>query len=139
MSRSTIITPIVGLLLCTALPALHAQEQPPAAIDPKACAPGDRMEFGERGPQAPRGPSQNLSDKLARTEGVLCPPPNVDPEIQGADTECRQDSGHSPAGQSRRGSQCEAEVTRLDSICRTFSGRHRVVSSALGIFPVIPR
>jgi hypothetical protein len=81
MSRSTIIAPIVGLLFCTGLAALHAQEQPPAAMDPKACAPGDRMEFGERGPQAPGPPGQNLSDKLARTEGVLCPPPNVDPEI----------------------------------------------------------
>jgi hypothetical protein len=36
---------------------------------------------GAQAPQVPETSSESLSDKLARTEGVLCPP-NVDPEIR---------------------------------------------------------
>jgi hypothetical protein len=54
---------------------------PPApAADPKACASRDRLVPGERGPQAPPGASENLSDKLARNDGIICPP-NIDTEI----------------------------------------------------------
>jgi hypothetical protein len=78
MSRSAIT--LLATLLCVG-PAL-AQDRP--AADHKACAPGDRLQPGERGPQAPGGSAttgENLSDKLARTDGVICPP-NVDPEIK---------------------------------------------------------
>jgi hypothetical protein len=56
----------------------------PAQIDPKGCAPGERLQSGivqadEKTPQGTIG--EALSDKLARTDGVLCPP-NVDPEIR---------------------------------------------------------
>jgi hypothetical protein len=77
-------------LVCGAM-AASAQSPPPTAQpDPKACAPGERLEPGPRGPQAPgttgraETPSGNVdtpSDKLARTDGVICPP-NVDPEIR---------------------------------------------------------
>jgi hypothetical protein len=60
-------------------------EETPAPADPKACAPGERATEGSGGPTKPQAPSagggENLSDKLARTEGVICPPPHVDPEI----------------------------------------------------------
>ena len=57
-----------------------AQDRPPAAVDPKACAPSERMPPPRDGDRATTGSGENLSDKLARTEGVICPP-NVDPEI----------------------------------------------------------
>jgi len=57
------------------------QPQPPA-VDPKACAPGDRLKPGALNPAAPGATTgESLSDKLARTDGVICPP-NVDPDIR---------------------------------------------------------
>jgi hypothetical protein len=70
---------LIGLLLCGV--AAHAQDRQRSAIDHKACAPGERMLPGAQAPQVPETSSESLSDKLARTEGVLCPP-NVDPEIR---------------------------------------------------------
>jgi hypothetical protein len=60
--------------------APRPDEHPPAAA-PKACAPGERLQPGQGGPKVPETTGQNLSDKLARNEGVLCPP-NVDPNIK---------------------------------------------------------
>ena len=58
------------------------QQQRPPALDPKACAPGDRLEPGAPNPSAPSATTgESLSDKLARTDGVICPP-NVDPDIR---------------------------------------------------------
>jgi hypothetical protein len=48
--------------------------QMPQPRDEKACAPQDNR-------QGTVGSSQNLSDKLERSEGVICPPRDVDPEI----------------------------------------------------------
>ncbi|HEY7299014.1 MAG TPA: hypothetical protein VH684_13990 [Xanthobacteraceae bacterium] len=57
-------------------------QQNPSAVDPKACAPGERL---TQDPQTQKpttsGRGENLSDKLSRNEGVLCPP-NLDPEIK---------------------------------------------------------
>jgi hypothetical protein len=54
-----------------------------AAPDPKACAPGERMLPGDattgQGPRS--GQTDNLSDKLARTDGVICPP-NIGSSMQ---------------------------------------------------------
>jgi hypothetical protein len=69
--------------------AAFAQERPqvpeqprPPAVDPKACAPGDRLKPGALNPAAPAATTgESLSEKLARTDGVICPP-NVDPEIR---------------------------------------------------------
>jgi hypothetical protein len=70
------------LLVLTAAPCL-AQTLPPAA-DPKACAPGERMRPAESPAGAPTTgqTGENLSDKLARTDGVICPPAGVDAEIR---------------------------------------------------------
>ena len=59
-----------------------AQQRPPA-VDPKACAPGDRLKPGPQNRSAPSSATtgESLSDKLARTDGVICPP-DVDPEIR---------------------------------------------------------
>ena len=58
-----------------------AQDRLPEASDPKACAPGERLPAPREGSAATTGTGENLSDKLARTDGVICPP-NVDPEIR---------------------------------------------------------
>ena len=55
--------------------------QPPAStVDPKACAPGERLTHNQMKPDTPVAPGETLSDKLARTDGVLCPP-RTDPDI----------------------------------------------------------
>jgi hypothetical protein len=78
----TMRLPIVFACLLATVVAAAAQEHPPAAVDPKACAPGERALQGSpplRGTPSTTG--ENLSDKLARTDGVICPP-SVDPEIK---------------------------------------------------------
>ncbi len=75
---------MTGLLLCAGLASIHAQDRAPAAptADAKACAPGDQLRAGERGPTAPPSTTgESLSEKLARTDGVICPP-NIDPGIK---------------------------------------------------------
>jgi hypothetical protein len=80
---------VVAAALLT--PALAVAQAPPAdklpvtpkteQIDPKACADGHAT-VGQGGGIDTRGqPGTNLSDKLARSNGVICPPGNVDPEI----------------------------------------------------------
>jgi|SRR4051812_36450382 len=81
MKVSTIISGgLTAVLLCAAITAA-AQDRPSA--DPKGCAPHEMQTDGK----APEGKAldgkagEPLSDKLARTDGVICPP-NVDPEIK---------------------------------------------------------
>ncbi|HWJ18845.1 hypothetical protein [Bradyrhizobium sp.] len=63
-----------------------AQTAPPApARNATGCAPTQSMPQGTIAPQGttttdPR--AEPLSDKLARSDGVLCPPTGVDPEIR---------------------------------------------------------
>jgi hypothetical protein len=59
-----------------------AQTAPPAAVRTTECAPAQ-----PRGTTAPEGTTtgqraEPLSDKLAKSDGVLCPPAGVDPEIR---------------------------------------------------------
>jgi hypothetical protein len=60
-----------------------AQDRPaPQAIDPKACSDEQRLRLGDGIAPRPSSPSnQTLSERLERTEGVICPPPDVDPAI----------------------------------------------------------
>jgi hypothetical protein len=79
---------IVAVVLFAGVRAAAAQA-PPAdapAHDPKACAPGSGAHVSPPDTPQPKTPdattgSGNLSEKLARGNGVLCPP-NVDPEIK---------------------------------------------------------
>jgi hypothetical protein len=60
-----------------------AQPQAPK-LDPKACSDRDRLKRGdtvETDGHAP-GVQEPLSDKLARTDSVICPPPGLDPHIR---------------------------------------------------------
>jgi hypothetical protein len=87
MRSPFIAGPVAALLLCSITP-VWSQSPPiperPAQIDPKGCAPGERMQSADPatgGKSAPSTTGENLSDKLARTDGVLCPP-NVGPDMR---------------------------------------------------------
>jgi hypothetical protein len=77
--KASVVIPVASavLLLCTVI-AASAQGRP-SAVDPKGCAPSERLQTDGRAPDSK--PGDTLSDKLARTDGVICPP-NVDPEIR---------------------------------------------------------
>ncbi len=57
-----------------------AEQPAPPKLDPKACTdggpPGDTHET-----QGSAAPKDNLSDQLARSDGVICPPADIDPDM----------------------------------------------------------
>jgi hypothetical protein len=69
------------LLGITAFAQAPKPGENPSAAAPKGCAPGERLQPGQDAPKVPQTTGENLSDKLARNDGVLCPP-NVDPAIK---------------------------------------------------------
>jgi hypothetical protein len=87
-------TLLVPVLLAT-LSAMHAQAPPAPATPmadtaapepqrPAACAP---LKPTPRGPNSSEGTTvgevnEALGDKLARSNGVLCPPDGVDPQMR---------------------------------------------------------
>jgi hypothetical protein len=77
--KARTITPVAfaAVLLCAAVIAASAQDRP-SVVDPKGCAPSERLQTDA--PRAPVTDAGNLSDKLARNDGVICPP-NVDTEM----------------------------------------------------------
>jgi hypothetical protein len=63
-------------------PAVPAQSQAPK-LDPKACSGRDRLKQGDIVETDGRARTEEpLSDKLARTETVICPPPGLGPHIR---------------------------------------------------------
>jgi hypothetical protein len=83
---------LVVLASALAVPALAVAQAPPETkppiapkteqLDPNACA-NNHATVGQGGDidmQKPKG--QSLSDHLARSDGVICPPEHVDPEIK---------------------------------------------------------
>lgn len=77
---------ILGMMLTAiAIPAFAQDAGKPAEpkLDPKACADSDRLTEGDTHESQDKGTTgSDLSDKLARSDGVICPPPDVDPEIR---------------------------------------------------------
>jgi hypothetical protein len=87
---------IFGLtVLALLLPALALGQAPPQSkmpiapkteqLDPNACASSDTQVTVGRGGEVDtqqHDATGNLSDKLARSGGVICPPEHVDPEIK---------------------------------------------------------
>jgi hypothetical protein len=81
-------TTLAVLLLCGVAGAAAQNsptQNPPAQnpsnhVDPKGCAPGEQLQTDGAGTPQQKS-NEPLSDKLARTDGVLCPP-NVDPDIK---------------------------------------------------------
>jgi hypothetical protein len=56
--------------------------EPAPKLDPKACADRERLTLGDTQTTQGRPAQENLSEKLARTDGVICPPPDLDPDIR---------------------------------------------------------
>jgi hypothetical protein len=87
---------VLSCALTMANGAAVAQAPPTPATPPSQTAPAPAPRTGDCAPTrsvvpdgtvAPQGSttgqaSEPLSDKLAKSEGVLCPPPGVDPEMR---------------------------------------------------------
>src|SRR5262245_48648005 len=84
---SSMLMASTGSALAQAPPAPSTPAQqtaPPALNRPQNCAP---MEKGAHPGAAPEGQTtgqarEPLGDKLAQSDGVLCPPVGVDPEMR---------------------------------------------------------
>ena len=75
------LTAVVLAMTVEPCAAQNTQNTPaPLTLDPKACSDEQRLQLPNT-PAPQSGPNQNLSEKLERTEGVVCPPAGVDPEI----------------------------------------------------------
>ena len=87
---------LVGLAIAALLmPSIVAAQAPPLTkapvapkadqVNPNACAHSDTLTTVGRGGEAqihrPDG-KDDLSEKLARSGGVICPPEHIDPEIR---------------------------------------------------------
>jgi hypothetical protein len=71
---------VLAITLAPTQPASAQAAPAPQVVDPKACADGERLQLDDK--NSPRDPSNpNLSEKLNRTDGVICPP-NVDPQMK---------------------------------------------------------
>lgn len=87
---------VLGLAVSVLLlPAAALAQAPPSTktpiaprteqLDPRACAPSDTQSTVGKGGEADaqrQDGKGNLSDKLARSGGVICPPEHVDSEIR---------------------------------------------------------
>jgi hypothetical protein len=77
---------LAGALLMPALAAAQAPPRPTDRITPKEelSGPKDCVHTGDttgKGIDIESADGRSLSDKLARSDGVICPPPRVDPEM----------------------------------------------------------
>jgi hypothetical protein len=89
---------LFSLLAASGVAAAQAPPAPPAQTAPPAgagnCAP---MQSTPQGNIAPQGTttgqsSEPLGDKLAKSDGVLCPPAGVDPQMRAP----TPDTGNTP-------------------------------------------
>jgi hypothetical protein len=70
------------LAMMAAVPCVAQNTPAPQTLDPKACSDEQRLRLPNgSAPQSSGPPNQTLSEKLERTDGVVCPPPGIDPEI----------------------------------------------------------
>ena len=71
------------ICLASGVTLVRAQDHP--KLDPKACADRERLALADThespGPKVKETEGANPGEKLARTDGVLCPPPDLDPDI----------------------------------------------------------
>ena len=76
--------------VCLASTVTLVRAQPQAGephLDAKACADSERLTLGDTHALQDRSrdaatDGANPGDKLARTDGVICPPPDLDPDIR---------------------------------------------------------
>ena len=85
MSNQLMDCAVVGMALVAMTlvvkPAAAQNTVAPQIIDPKACLDQERLRPGNGTARQPGASNQTLSEKLDRSEGVICPPLGVDPEI----------------------------------------------------------
>ena len=79
MHRSAAISATI-LLLATGVAAAQTTPTQPGPARPNSAAKAPCAPSGGNG--ATTGSSENLSDKLANSNGVICPPNNVDQDMQ---------------------------------------------------------
>jgi hypothetical protein len=93
MAYATRLT--VAALACVLFCAPSSAQAPEPAVpklDPKACTDRDRLAQGDTVETDGHGSTQDdPSDKLARTDGVICPPPGLDPHIRAPAPNTRSD------------------------------------------------
>jgi hypothetical protein len=90
MNRQLRVSGLVVLAAAMLMPAIAAAQSPPESKtpvanteqrDPKACAQGSAT-VGQGGTlDIQKQPGDTLSDKLAHSGGVICPPAGIDSEI----------------------------------------------------------
>ena len=114
----------LSCVLMAASGAASAQAPPAPATPPAQTAPSvpandcaPMQPVPPHGTVAPEGTTtgqrrEPLGDRLAKSDGVLCPPAGVDPGNARADARYRQYAGDPAARQSRRRSQRPAEIAR---------------------------
>ncbi len=92
MNRQLRVSGLVVLAAAMLMPAIAAAQSPPESKtpvapnteqrDPKACAQGSAT-VGQGGTlDMQKQPGDTLSDKLAQSGGVICPPAGIDSEIR---------------------------------------------------------
>jgi len=85
-------TTLIALLACGTVEPSFAQRPPdapantnttgPAPQDPKACADDKRARLGQGDTVEVPQQDKSVSEKLAATDGVICPPADIDPAIR---------------------------------------------------------
>jgi hypothetical protein len=129
---------ILGLTIAVLLsPALAVAQDPPTKVpvsplreqrDPQACAHSDTQATVGKGGKVDmqHDSNGNLSNKLARSGGVICPPEQIDPEIKRPTPPDWSDAGHPASRKSGRGSIHPAEMTT------THNAAHRTLTTQGG-------
>jgi hypothetical protein len=86
------VVAVMSSILCVVGIGIAAAQPNPPAVAPvpeTACRPDTRETapntpptVGSGNSRRPAGEARELSDRLADSQGVICPPPGLDPEIQ---------------------------------------------------------
>lgn len=85
--RTILMAAAASIVFMSPAAAQRSAEPPPVQspaqkLDPKACSDRDRARQSDtQETQGSAVPKDNLSDRLARTDGVICPPPDIDPDV----------------------------------------------------------
>jgi len=91
MDRHIRLLGLAALAAAILTPPLSSAQSPPSSkapvapkteqLDPKACA-DQKDTLGQGGSDRQQSSGKSLSERLARSNGVICPPDQVDPEIK---------------------------------------------------------
>lgn len=84
MRRAILVLGVIGAVACSSFAAAqNTPSTPPPNALPGNVAPACPPDVKGNAPTIGSGnPNSNLSDKLADSNGVICPPAGVDPDIR---------------------------------------------------------